>query len=126
MCSDDTPDAHRARLESLRAQLRQLVDEMLDEPDKRTISIEAARKKLNGYLKRKLDEDAARPMPLPASTITHPYNQTEHISIDSIYDKNASERVQKINTFDNFEDWYPQSVMELLSENIFTREEISR
>lgn len=95
MCNADSPEAQKARLDNLRTQLRQMVDEMLDEPGKRAISIEAARKKLNGYLKRKLDEDAARPMPLPSSAITHPDNRTEHISIDSIYERNASEIVQK-------------------------------
>lgn len=104
MCNDDSPEAQKARLDSLRTQLRQMVDEMLDGPDKRAVSIEAARKKLNGYLKRKLDEDASRPMPLPFSTITHPGNRTEYISLDSIFDLEASKIVRKINTFDDFED----------------------
>ncbi|MBD5418323.1 MAG: site-specific integrase [Desulfovibrio sp.] len=126
MCNDDTLEAQKARLDSLRAQLRQLVDEMLDEPGKRAISIDTARKKLNRYLKRKLDEDATMPMPLPTSTITYLDNQTEHVSIDAIYDRNASEIVKKINTFDDFEDWYPQSVIEMIAEKIFKREEISK
>ena len=76
MCND-TSKAQQSRLESLRAQLRQVVDEMLDEPGKRAISTGAAPKKLNGYLKRKLDEDASMPIPLPTSTITNPDHRTE-------------------------------------------------
>lgn len=126
MYNDDTPDTHKARLESLRAQLRQMVDELLNEPGKRAISIEAARKKLNGYLKRKLDEEAARPMPLPISTIVHPDKHSEQVSIGSMFDDYAKEIVQKINSFEDFDDWYHQSVMEMISEEIFRREEISK
>ena len=99
MCSDDTPDTHKARLESLRAQLRQMVDELLNEPGKRAISIPDARKKFNGYLKRILDEDATSLVPLPISTITHPDKRVDQVSIGSMYADYAKEIVQKGGNF---------------------------
>ena len=96
MSSSDTPSGQKARLEGLRSQLRRLVEELLDEPGKRTISIQDARKKLNGFLKRKLDEDASKPMPLPTSTIIYPDKHIENVSIDSAFEKSANETIRKL------------------------------
>lgn len=106
--------------------IKNYVDELLNETNKCTIEDKNIRLRLNGYLKYMLDKAAMEQNPLPEVSYIAPDGHEEPIAIDKIFDEEANKLINEINTLDNYENWFNSNIIELVSENIFDRNEITK
>ncbi len=113
-------------INQLRIATRNFVDELLDEPDKRKISEKEVRMRFNGYLKHELDKDSFASDPLPEVSVIYPDGSSEKRPLDGIFEKESAELTNSVNTLDHSEDWFEPSIVELVSKEIFDRDEITK
>lgn len=123
--TEDTCLLNEDLISQIRTAAQNFVNELLSEPNKRKISEKDVRMRLNGYLKHELDEDALNPDPLPELSVIYPDGSSEKRPLDIIFEKESAELTNNVNTLDHSEDWFDPSIIEMVSKEIFDRDEIT-
>ena len=113
------------RIVQIRQQVRNFVDELLAEPNKKAVSERDIRLRLNGFLKYEMDRAANCPDPLPELECIHPDGSVTPRSNEKVFDSIAHEQALESNSMEHAEDWFEANIIELAFRDIFERAEIT-
>ena len=114
------------RLSKLREEAKRFVDDLLAEPNKKSLSERDIRLRLNDYLKREMDNVAYSPEMTTEIEHRHPDGSIEPLPLSNAFERVARQQAIESVTIDNVENWYEGNLIELLSQSIFERSEITK
>lgn len=117
--------SNQERLSQLRQAARNFVDDLLAEPNKKSLSERDIRLRLNGYLKHELDRTAHSPELMPELEYVHPDGQVEARPLSHVFERIAQKQSHESNTGENIEQWFETNLIELVQLGIFDRPEIT-
>ena len=123
--SSDDGLSNNERIVQIRQQVRNFVDELLAEPNKKAVSERDIRLRLNGFLKYEMDRTANCPDPLPELEYVHPDGSITPRSTEKVFDRIAHEQALEANSMEHTEDWFEANIIELAFRDIFERAEIT-
>jgi len=113
------------RIVQIRQQVRNFVNELLAEPDKKIVSERDIRLRLNGFLKYEMDRTANSPDPLPELEYVHPNGSVTPRLNEEVFDHIAREQALESTSMAHAEDWFEANIIELALRDIFERAEIT-
>ena len=117
-------EEQKAIFERMRSDLQQILNEIINEPNKREITKQEIRLRMNGYLKHLLDV-ADQDEPLPIIQKNNPDGLIEDIDLAKIFDESSDEYLRGYNTLEGCEDWLIPNILHLILEKVFEREVIT-
>ena len=125
--SDHIPvEEQKLHVNALRDELRRIVDDILEGKNKKLLSYEEIRHRLNSYLINLLDEDLMDTTPLPIELeSTHKGSINEKFSYKDVFNKESDKYVRQMHTFENFENWFPEAIVTLVVDKVFSTDELS-
>lgn len=125
MTSTNDFEENRKRIEALREMVRQEVNVILNEPDKRAVTPTEIRRRLNGYLRHQLDEESVSAEIIPQAEIIRQDGSVEEIDISEAFTEEADEITKDIHTGNNFNTNFQNSIIELIHNGVFNKSEIT-